>query len=382
MLRVSITALGRLFRSRNGRGRATDPLTEEEAEQEMGFFEHLEELRQTIIRCILVFTFAMIGAFCFSKQIFAFMRQPLEKAAGHESLLADPTPNADPLATLSDLGRLVFYGEPATAAATVQGALNPSSDALTTLKFMDVFSILLNIGLVGGLAFAGPFILYFGSRFIAPALTDKEKKGIIPFCVSTFFLFAAGCLFSFFWLIPISIEVMHHFNQMFGLRLTWIASDYYSFVVMMTLIVGVAFEFPLVVIILQYLEVIKTATLLRLWRHVLVGILVGSLLITPLGDPVSLSVLTGILFLLYLLAVSIGGGLLRLKHRKQRREEENYEQEYAEYQRQRSEKKAREKTAKETTPALEAPLRSVPASEKTPDSGPKDTGDLTFLDDE
>ncbi len=286
---------------------------------------------------------------------------------------------ADPLATFADLGRLIFYGEPAAAA---HGTLNPAADALTTLKFMDVFSVLLNIGLVGGLAFSGPFILYFGSRFIAPALTDKEKKGIIPFCISTFFLFAAGCLFSFFWLIPISIEVMYHFNQMFGLHLTWIASDYYSFVVMMTLIVGVAFEFPLVVIVLQYLEVIKTGTLLRLWRHVLVGILVASLLITPLGDPISLSVLTGILFLLYLLAVSIGGVLVRMKHGKQEREEETYEQEYAEYQRQRAEKKAREETARKNAPALEAPANARPAAEKKPDAGPKDSGDLTFLDDE
>jgi uncharacterized membrane protein YgcG len=115
---------------------------------------------------------------------------------------------------------------------------------------------------------------------------------------------------------------------MFNLTMPWLASDYYGFVTMMTLLVGLAFQFPLVVIILQYLEIVQTRTLFRVWRHVLVGILVASLVISPLGDPVSLSVLTGILFLLYIAAAAVGGLLVRAKIKKRDAEEAEYERTY------------------------------------------------------
>lgn len=320
MLRVFITGLGRIFRSRGT----------EEKKQEMGFFDHLEELRSTLIYCIGSFAAAMGFAFWFSKDIFALMRGPLERALAHRGVVTDTA--ADPVALIGGLASILLYGElPAGAAsATGPAALAATAgDAMVVMKFMDVFHILMNIGLVGGIALSSPLVLYFASRFVAPALTPREKKGIVPFCVASLLLFVAGSLFSFFWLVPLSIEVMFHFVHMFGLKMPWLASDYYGFVTMLTLLVGLTFQFPLIVIVLQYLEVIQTGTLIRIWRQVLLGILVGSLVITPLGDPVSLSVLTGILFCLYLMAVAVGGFLVRAKQKKRAAEEDEYERGYS-----------------------------------------------------
>jgi sec-independent protein translocase protein TatC len=203
-----------------------------------------------------------------------------------------------------------------------------ASGSMITLKFMDVFTVILNIGLVCGLGLSSVFILYFGGNFVAPALTTDEKKCLLPFCAASLVLFVGGCCFSFFFLLPIAIGVVYHFNQMFGLTFAWVGSDYYSFVTMMTLIVGFTFQFPLVVIVLQYLEIIQTKTLFKYWRHVLVGILVGSLVISPLGDPVSLSILTGALFALYIAAACVGGLLVRAKQKRREREELEYERTY------------------------------------------------------
>ncbi|MDR2982633.1 MAG: twin-arginine translocase subunit TatC [Puniceicoccales bacterium] len=365
MLRVVIAGLGKLFRSRG----------HEEEKQEMGFFEHLEELRRMLIQCIASFVIAMIAAFYFSKEIFAFMRRPLLQAQSHlgeTEILTDSAATqasqagGDPLYAVTHIASLILYGETPAEAVTSANTVTTIHEAVTALKFMDVFSILMNIGMVGGLALSGPFILFFASKFIAPALTEREKKCIVPFCVAAMMLFIAGAMFSFFWLTPISIKVMYHFIQMFDLRMTWMASDYYSFVVMMVLIVAIAFQFPLIVIILQYLEIVQTRTLIKAWRHVLIGILIGSLVITPLGDPVSLSVLTGILFLLYVLAVSVGGVLVRSKQRKRDAEAEEYEREY------------RELSTNRDADAAED------SSNEHPSDPPKQSqdGDLKVLDDE
>ncbi|MDR2513429.1 MAG: twin-arginine translocase subunit TatC [Puniceicoccales bacterium] len=341
MFRFLTIGLGHLLRSLHSRG-STDGQGKHgnaKAENEMGFFEHLEELRSMLLRCIGAFAIAMVAAVYWSKDIFALMRRPLRRAIEEspEILAAAQEANAkaaDPLVLLDVLGSIFLKGEippsPVTTASADAAALvsTATGDAMVAMKFMDPFSILLNIAMVGGIALASGPILYFASCFVAPALTPKEKKCIIPFCLSSMLLFIAGVLFSFFFLIPVSIQVMFQFAHMFGLRMTWLAADYYSFVTTMLLLVGLSFQFPLVVIILQYLEIVRTQTLFKYWRHVLVGIFVASLVISPLGDPATLSVLTGMLFLLYIGAASIGGILTRAKQKKRLAEEIEYERTY------------------------------------------------------
>ncbi|MDR2844636.1 MAG: twin-arginine translocase subunit TatC, partial [Puniceicoccales bacterium] len=252
-----MTSLGRLFRTRGSRNKTED------TEKEMGFFEHLEEFRAMLVRCIGAFALSMILTFCFLKPIFAFMRGPLDQALARNP--KPPAPDgtgADPIELVSALTNILLNGKLPTAthaavsdSATATAATGASAiDALTTatqataaggpmvvMKFMDIFSIIMNIGLIGAIVLSGPCILWFGSRFIAPALTEGEKKCIIPFCVGSTLLFISGGVFSFFWLIPTSIQVMFHFVRMFGLTMPWLASDYYNFVTIMVLLVGLAF---------------------------------------------------------------------------------------------------------------------------------------------
>lgn len=110
-----------------------------------------------------------------------------------------------------------------------------------------------------------------------------------------------------------SVQIWHHFASGMGIEVTWQASDYYSFVTMMSLLTGLTFQFPLALIILMWLELVRPRTLLKSWRGMLFGILVLVGLITPIGDPLSLFVLTGILFCFYLVAVGVGGAIVRRK---------------------------------------------------------------------
>lgn len=240
---------------------------------EMSFFEHLEELRFTLVWSAVVFLAAGILSLAFSKEIFEFLRWPLEHATG----------------------------------------VPDDAQALVVMRFMDTFSILLYIALLGGIVFAGPAVLYRIGKFVAPALDTKERVRLIPFCGAAGALFLAGAALAFFWLAPISISLPYWLAEKFGMEMNWLAEDYYMFVVLLTLFSGLMFEFPLIVVFLIYSEIVEARTMLEKWRWVLTGILVAGVLISPIGDPVALLVFSGLLFAAYLFSVYIGGVLLRRK---------------------------------------------------------------------
>lgn len=241
---------------------------------EMSFFEHLEELRSTLFWCVAAFVAAGALSLVFSKQIFAALRWPLDHASG--------VPAAD-------------------------------AQALVVMRFMDTFSILIYIAVFGGIVFAGPLILYRIGKFAAPALTAAERFRLIPFCAAAGALFLCGAAAAFFWLAPVSIGLPYWLAEHFGMRMNWLAEDYYMFVVMLTLFSGLMFEVPLAVVFMLYLEIVSKETLLAKWRWALAGILVAGVLISPIGDPVALIGFSCVLFTLYLAAIFTGDFLLRRK---------------------------------------------------------------------
>ena len=64
-----------------------------------------------------------------------------------------------------------------------------------------------NLAIFGGLLLASPFILFFISQFVSPALTDREMKAVKPLCISALFLFLLGSAFSFFLLMPSTVRI-------------------------------------------------------------------------------------------------------------------------------------------------------------------------------
>lgn len=264
--------------------------------KEMSFWEHLEELRLTLFACLFAFAAAAAASGIFYKSIFAALRFPLERAAA---------------------------GTENTALAKA------THDALTSMHFTDPFSILFYIAFLGGIVLSAPFVIYRIARFVAPALTFSERRKIVPICAASMVLFVAGGLVAFFWLAPLSIRFMYFFSGEMGLQVNWLAADYYKFIVVLVLFVGVLFEFPLLVIALQYLELVSSKTLLQKWRWVLAGILVAIAFISPVSDPVALLALTGLLFLLYLGAVGLGDLLLRKKLAARAADEAAFDAEFA-----------------------------------------------------
>jgi len=269
---------------------------------EMTFMEHIDDLRVSMMRVFAVFFVGVCAALIFYKEIPKILQLPLDWAK-----VMDP----EAMAQAATSGGVVLFGVFEAPAWLI--TVLPAGTQLQETQFLGVWSVLIYAAVAAGIAVASPVFIYEVVRFVGPALSNREKKGLIPFCTSGLILFLLGAALAFFWLTPMSIVVVHHIAAGMGIRINWQASDYYGLVVMMSLLTGLCFQFPLALIILMWLELVRPMTLLKSWRGMLLGIVVVAVLITPIGDPLSLGVLTGALFALYLAAVAVGSWIVRRK---------------------------------------------------------------------
>lgn len=238
----------------------------------MGFFDHLEDLRWTLIKSAVVFGFFVT---LIAYQVDRFSRLlgwPLEQVkAGH------PKMNTD----------------------------------LITNSPMGVFSVIIDICLIGGLVLSLPFILFFIAQFIAPALTKREMKVLLPACVSALGLFLGGAAFGYFLLTPGTIRVAYELNQLMGYTVLWTADNYYRLLVWLVLGMGGACEFPLLIVLAVYMGLVEVATLRKYRRHAIVVIFIVAAVITPTPDPINQALFAVPLIVLYEIAILVASRVKR-----------------------------------------------------------------------
>ena len=242
---------------------------------EMHFIDHLEEFRWVLIRSgvALVIGCVLVGGFIpFAAK---FLRYPLDVATQKFGM---------------EMGSLV--------------TINP----------MDAIMVSIQVCLIGGLAISLPFMLYFFARFLAPGLTSRERKVLFPGCIMGFSLFIMGAAFAYYFMLPLTLLVSLQFNKMLGLQIVWSAADYYNFSVWTILGIGASFEFPLLLLLLQYVEILKPATLRRVRQMVIVVTLVISAIMTP-SDPFSMLLMAIPLYMLYEMSILMGDFVLRKKRK-------------------------------------------------------------------
>ena len=250
----------------------------EEAVEEghMTFLEHLDELRIVIFKSAASFLLAFMLVAVFFRQITGLLRTPIEKAMSNHGI----------------------------------------TEALVTTSPFGVFSFLLQMGFMGGIALASPFILYFASSFIAPGLTDKERRTLLPGAIVALLLFTIGCIFSYVVLVPSALNVSIYLNKLLGFSLVWAADRYMSLLMWMVLGIGLSFEFPLIITILVYVGILTYEQLKSFRRYAIVLIFVLAAFITPTADPITQSLMAGPMLILYEASIWVS----RFIERKRKRE--------------------------------------------------------------
>lgn len=190
---------------------------------------------------------------------------------------------------------------------------------LRTRQPLGVMMVLLQVVFFGGLAISLPFIVMFVSGFVAPGLTKREKRMLLPGSITAVVLFLMGAALAFFFIVPVSLKFSIVLNDWLGIELLFDVNDYYSLVVMVTLAVGALFQFPLLLVILGYLGVLSAQKLRSARQIVFVIILIVAALLTPGDVIVALGLLTVPLYGMFEGSILMVAYVEKAKARKQAR---------------------------------------------------------------
>jgi sec-independent protein translocase protein TatC len=242
---------------------------------EMTLIEHLEELRTRLIIVAVALAVTSIVGILFFDPIFKVALGPYCRA-----LEAIPPEN-----------RLL------------------KGCALAFSSPVDPFLTRLKVGFFAGFLLALPVILWQLWAFIVPGLTSRERKLSIPFVLSSVALFAGGTLFAML-IIPRGLAFLFSFaGESLTVLLT--VDKYLSFLIVLVLVFGLSFEFPLLLIFLAGARVVTSAQMKRWRRYTYFGLAVFAMIATPTQDPYSMLLLWVPLLAFYEAAILVARILKR-----------------------------------------------------------------------
>jgi sec-independent protein translocase protein TatC len=169
---------------------------------------------------------------------------------------------------------------------------------------LDGLTLRIKIGFFGGLLAASPVLFWQLWRFITPGLKAQERKYIVPFVSASLVFFIAGMTVAYF-----SFGHAIQFLESIGgkeLLTEYNPNQYLTLFLLMMFIFGVTFEFPVVLVALELVNIVTPKQLLHYWRYALIGITVASAVFTPSGDPLSMLALALPLTVFYFIAIGVG----------------------------------------------------------------------------
>jgi Tat protein translocase TatC len=251
-------------------------LAPENDEARMSIGEHLEELRRRVFRSLIYLVLAFVVVLIFNDRIMAFIiSQPLE--------------------VLRDLGqqpRMIY--------------LSPTEGFFTWLK----------LALVASVIVASPLMAREIWGFIAAGLYPHERKYVEIFGPISFALFLAGVAFLYFAVMPVALTFLFDFG-----KFSWIpgfedpgqvvenlpqVSEYLSLYIMMSLIMGVVFQLPLVMLFFMATGILSPKFFGKYRRHFIVGAVAVLAIVSPTGDAATLILISLPVVLLYEVGILMG----------------------------------------------------------------------------
>jgi sec-independent protein translocase protein TatC len=160
------------------------------------------------------------------------------------------------------------------------------------------------VGLLAGLAFAMPVIVYHIMRFVSPALSKHERRWAIPIAIGASLSFIGGMAFAYYIVLPLALNFLLTFGEDVA-RADWKIGNYNNFVTRILLVLGLVFETPLFVMGLAKMKVVTAKVLLQRWRAAIVMAFVISAILTPTIDPVTQTLVAGPMIVLYFAGIGL-----------------------------------------------------------------------------
>jgi sec-independent protein translocase protein TatC len=168
----------------------------------------------------------------------------------------------------------------------------------------EYFVSTVKISFYTGLLFGSPFAIGQVILFLLPGLTEKEAKIILPILLSSLVLFGLGLAFSYYALIPAALNFFLNYSDEV-IEPLWSFDQYFEFILVLFYSTGLAFQIPIIQILLGLLNIISAKQMLAAWRYIiLVSTIIGAVL-TPSTDPLTQLLLSLAIVMLYFSGVGI-----------------------------------------------------------------------------
>ena len=155
-----------------------------------------------------------------------------------------------------------------------------------------------------GLTAALPYILYQLLAFILPGLTQKERRLIAPAVAGSAVLFFLGLIFAWWALVPAALRFLISYGADV-VEPIWSIERYLDFVLLLMLATGLAFQIPILQLLLGALGLIKWKQMLSAWRWVIMSAALAGAVLTPSTDPITMLLLGAAITALFLIGVGL-----------------------------------------------------------------------------
>lgn len=328
---------------------------EEDLGGQMSFLEHLDELRKRLIRSIAFVLLAAMLCWFVSDRIYNFLARPVQQAladaqqrrvemAGLNGRLTNGSlsslrkddklrfvfPEATRLGSASipagasvmarvdkdSQGKLCLYTDEALSAgkdvvpkdvllpidlSAGYDKLPDFNDRLVVTTAIEPFTLYVKVSLYAAIGLSVPFLLWQIWAFVAPGLYPHERKYVTPFIGLSTIFFVLGAACAYYLIFPPAAKYLLGLGQDFRLLLK--ADDYFDFIILLMLGMGLVFQMPAITYVLARIGLVTAGWMLRVWRMAVVIILIVAAVLSPTADVPNMLLFAAPMFGLY--AVSI-----------------------------------------------------------------------------
>lgn len=223
---------------------------------ELPFSEHIEELRQRIFIGLAIILLVTCSAFVEVKNLVKILELPIQNVK--------------------------FF------------QVAPGEYFISTIK----------ISFYTGLLFSSPLILGQLILFLLPGLTKKETKIILPLLLGSLILFGLGLAFSYYSLIPAALNFFLNYSQEV-IEPFWSFDQYFEFILVLFYSTGLAFQIPILQVLVGLLNIVSSQQMLKAWRYVILASTILGAILTPSTDPFTQLLLSLAILILYFSGLGI-----------------------------------------------------------------------------
>lgn len=234
-------------------------------EKSMTFWDHLDELRGSLFRMLAAVAVTAVISFSLKDLLFEVILAP----------------------TKSDFVTYRLLGA------------EPFTMQLINTQLTEQLMVHLRMAAYMGFLLASPFLLYELFRFVSPALYRNERKYATIVVMAAYVMFIIGTLLNYFLIFPLIARFLGTYQVSPDVENMLTLNSYVDTMMMMSLVIGIVFEMPVVAALMGKLNIISAKLMKRYRKHALVVILIVAAIITPTADIFTLLIVSLPIWALY-----------------------------------------------------------------------------------